>query len=210
MGVLLREVVALLRRPSAGPAVRRSPSCRCSTPTSPSGSGAGSAARSWTRSSAYWQQRARRRCRRCWSCPPTARARPCRPSAAPPRRRSARRPARRTLCAACAGARESRRSWPCSRPSQVLLARYAGQEDLLVGTPIAGRNRRGDRGPDRLLRQHPGAALGSVRRPELRASCWSGCARRRSRPYAHQDLPFERLVEELRPSATWRHRRSSR
>ena len=46
---------------------------------------------------------------------------------------------------------------------QALLARYSGQDDLAVGTPVAGRNRRGDRGADRLLRQHPGAARRTCR-----------------------------------------------
>ena len=34
---------------------------------------------------------------------------------------------------------------------QVLLARYSGQEDIVVGTPIAGRRHREARGADRLL-----------------------------------------------------------
>jgi amino acid adenylation domain-containing protein len=81
---------------------------------------------------------------------------------------------------------------------QTLLARYSGQEHLLVGVPIAGRTRaetenligcfvntlalRGD------LSGNPsfGALLGRVR-----AVCLGA--------YAHQDLPFERLVEELQP-----------
>ncbi|HSS47830.1 MAG TPA: amino acid adenylation domain-containing protein [Thermoanaerobaculia bacterium] len=79
-----------------------------------------------------------------------------------------------------------------------LLARLSGQQDLAIGAPIANRNRletegligffvntlvlRGDLGRSRtvceLLRQLRETTLGA---------------------YAHQDLPFEKLVEELQP-----------
>ncbi|HKQ76261.1 MAG TPA: amino acid adenylation domain-containing protein, partial [Blastocatellia bacterium] len=81
---------------------------------------------------------------------------------------------------------------------QTLLYRYSGQQDIAVGTPIAGRNRRetegligfflntlvlrtnlnGDPRFSELLQQVREVALGA---------------------YAHQELPFEKLVEELRP-----------
>jgi pristinamycin I synthase-3/4 len=79
-----------------------------------------------------------------------------------------------------------------------VLARHAGQEDLVVGSPIANRNRpeiegligffvnmlvlRVDLAGDPAF----AALVERVREVTLGA-------------YAHQDLPFERLVDELRP-----------
>jgi amino acid adenylation domain-containing protein len=81
---------------------------------------------------------------------------------------------------------------------QVLLHRYTGQDDIVVGTPIANRNReeiegligffvntlvmRTDTSGNPPFRE----LLKRVRRVSLDA-------------YAHQDLPFEKLVMELRP-----------
>jgi amino acid adenylation domain-containing protein len=82
---------------------------------------------------------------------------------------------------------------------QTLLHRCTGQEDILVGSPIAGRTRvetenligfflntlvlRGDLSGDPTFRE----LLKRVRRTALEA-------------YAHQDLPFEKLVDALQPA----------
>jgi amino acid adenylation domain-containing protein/non-ribosomal peptide synthase protein (TIGR01720 family) len=81
---------------------------------------------------------------------------------------------------------------------EVLLSRYTNQEDIVVGSPIANRNRaelepligffvnmlvmRGDLSGDPSFRE-------AVRR--VKQVCLEA--------YAHQDLPFEKLVEELQP-----------
>ncbi|MGB7923854.1 MAG: amino acid adenylation domain-containing protein, partial [Pyrinomonadaceae bacterium] len=81
---------------------------------------------------------------------------------------------------------------------QSLLARYSGQDEIVVGTPIAGRTRAevepligffvntlvlrtrvdGEKSFRELLREVREVCLGA---------------------YAHQELPFEKLVEELQP-----------
>ena len=82
---------------------------------------------------------------------------------------------------------------------QVLFARYANQSDIAVGTVVSGRDRAELEEPGRLLRQHRGAALhcgpldcrSSEFLDEVRETVLAA--------FAHGDVPFDRLVEELRP-----------
>ena len=80
----------------------------------------------------------------------------------------------------------------------LLLSRYSGQQDLLVGTPVANRNRAeiedmvGFFVNTLLLRADlSGDPSASQYLARMREVCLDA--------YAHQDLPFERLVEEMRP-----------
>jgi amino acid adenylation domain-containing protein len=84
---------------------------------------------------------------------------------------------------------------------QVLLRRYTGQDVVVVGVPIANRNRGGIEG---LI----GFFVNSlVMRVDLSGNPTFAEAVRRVREvaldaYAHQDLPFEMIIDELQPERT--------
>ncbi|HEY2360741.1 MAG TPA: amino acid adenylation domain-containing protein, partial [Candidatus Angelobacter sp.] len=81
---------------------------------------------------------------------------------------------------------------------QLLLSRYSGQKDIAVGTDVANRTRAE-------LEELIGFFINQlVLRTELRKDETIGEMLGRVREvclgaYAHQDLPFERLVEEINP-----------
>ena len=87
---------------------------------------------------------------------------------------------------------------------QILLARLTGREELIVGTPVANRDRIEVEGligffmntlALRLsLEGEPGLA---ALLPRTRAAALDA--------YAHQELPFEKLVEELKPARDLAH-----
>ncbi|MFP2913397.1 condensation domain-containing protein, partial [Pyxidicoccus sp. 3LFB2] len=81
---------------------------------------------------------------------------------------------------------------------QLLLSRYSGQDDVVVGAPIAGRNRAETEGLIGFFVN----TLALRSRIDSRASFAELLAQVKQTTlgaYEHQDVPFEKLVEELRP-----------
>ena len=87
---------------------------------------------------------------------------------------------------------------------QILLQRYTGQDDIVVGTPIAARDR-----PE--LEALIGFFVNSlVLRTDLTGNPTFRELLRRVREvalgaYGHQDVPFEKLVEQLKPERNLSH-----
>ena len=80
----------------------------------------------------------------------------------------------------------------------VLLARHTGQDDIVVGSPIANRQ---DAQLEGLIGCFVNSLVLRLRvRPEQRLEALLGDVRETTlAAYQHQDVPFERLVEELAP-----------
>jgi non-ribosomal peptide synthetase component F len=81
---------------------------------------------------------------------------------------------------------------------QALLARYSGQEDIIVGTPIANRNRFETEGLIGFFVNTLVLRTSLSGRPSFR-ELLSRVRHTTLGAYDHQDLPFEKLVEELQP-----------
>jgi len=87
---------------------------------------------------------------------------------------------------------------------QVLLQRYTGQADIVVGSPIAGRNRIESEGligffVNQLVLR--GNLSGNPSFKELLSRVRHVCLD----AYLNQDIPFEKLVEELQPERNLSH-----
>ena len=81
---------------------------------------------------------------------------------------------------------------------QALLGRYTGQEDLVVGSPIAGRTHRELEGLVGLFVNTLPIRADLSGSPTFR-QLLGASARTGTEAYAHQEIPFEKLVEELHP-----------
>ena len=87
---------------------------------------------------------------------------------------------------------------------KVLLYRYTGQADLVVGTPVANRNRREMEGLVGFF-TNTLALRTQVRGEEDFPSLLARVRDATLDAYAHQDLPFEKLVQEMQPERSLAH-----
>ena len=144
---------------------------------------------------AYWESACAGRLW-CWKCPPTT---PARRPADLPRGAPERAPAGPLTGAlkALSQTEGATLYMTLLAAYAVLLNRYTGQTDLLVGTPVAGQERAETRDligcfiNTLALRLDLSGLTFRELLARVRETCLGA--------YAHQDVPFERLVEALRP-----------
>ncbi|RKH34120.1 amino acid adenylation domain-containing protein [Corallococcus praedator] len=86
----------------------------------------------------------------------------------------------------------------------VLLSRYTGQEDVVVGTPIAGRPRAEVEGLIGLFVNMLALRTDLSGKPSFR-ELMGRVHESTLDAYAHQDIPFERLVDALKPERHLSH-----
>ncbi|HSF39112.1 MAG TPA: non-ribosomal peptide synthase/polyketide synthase [Thermoanaerobaculia bacterium] len=86
----------------------------------------------------------------------------------------------------------------------LLLARHTGEDDLVVGTPIANRGRRELEGLIGFFANTLALRL-KVRRDLGFADLLDRVREAALGAYSHQDVPFEKLVEDLSPERSLRH-----
>ena len=200
MGVLVREVAAALRGLRRGAALAAARAARAVRRLRRSGSASGCRASAGA-AARLLAAAARRRARRCWSCPRTGPRPPVQTYRGAPRRRRA-----------CPASSPSALKALCQRegatPFMVLLAAFQAaartatpaRTTSLVGSPIAGRNRAETEGLIGFFVNTLVLRTGLAGRPSFRELL--GQVRETTLgAYAHQDVPFEQLVEELQPAA---------
>lgn len=85
---------------------------------------------------------------------------------------------------------------------QILLARYTGRQDVAVGTPVANRTHAEI---ERLIGFFVNTLVlrGDVKGCQTVRDLLQQTRKTALEAYAHQDLPFERLVEEIHPERHW-------
>ena len=92
----------------------------------------------------------------------------------------------------------------------LVLGRLSGQPEVVIGTPTANRRRRRAGRPDRLLRQHPGAADRPGRRADRRRAAGPGAGTARWPPWSTRTCRSSRSSSWSTRPAAWRTPRCSR
>ena len=210
LGVLRSRDRGVLCRLRLGEGARTSHRCRSSTPTSPCGS--------TSPSGDVLETQLELLARAARATPPVLELptdRPAPAGAGAPRRRGALHARRRLVdrLAALARGNGATLFMVTLAAFDAVLARWTGQDDLVVGVPSAGAPDPGGRAADRVLRQHPRAArrrqwpadVHRARAPRSRARRW----RRTPTPTSPSSVSSRRCARHATCPATRSSRRSS-